>query len=424
MRAFAALAVALPLVCAEAAAQEFAAPETSAPADLDAAASATNVPPPDAQPETVDTIPLAADAPPPVPEAESQEHEQGLTEIVVTAQKRRQSLHDVPLSVSALGGDMLKDINAANLADASLYVPNARVDADDLGSPLIYIRGFGTNTFNQSFESSVGFVQDDIFYGGHSYFTESMFDIDRVEVLRGPQGTLFGKNSVAGLYNVITKGATDVFSGDLRLSTGEYNEQRLEGGIGGVFNSWFGARLAVLATSGDGELYNHTLDRDEDKMSQKGGRLKLRILPVDDVTADITLQRSLTDIHFWPYELMKLDSDTTSYLEQFDAAIEGDPYDFKTEFDAPGFINKNSSTEVAKVDWEIGDLGPIHDAHTVLVGGHSQLSINQRHQFLCPDDRLRAAFVGRSRRDRTQPDRRPAGRRLRPAPPRARARPC
>ncbi len=377
MRPLAAFVVALPFVCIDARAQPPGAPD----------AAALQLAP---DPAPLDTIPLAAETPPPLPADAAGDDGQGLTEIVVTAQKRKQSLHDVPLSVSALSGDMLKDINASNLADASVYIPNVRVDADDLGSPQVFIRGFGTNTFNPSFESSVGFVEDEIFYGRGAYFTESMFDIDRVEVLRGPQGTLFGKNTVAGLYNVITASPTETFSGNIRLSTAEYNEQRLEGGVGGMFNDWFGARLSLLAQSGDGELRNEYLDRDEDKMRQKAGRLKLRLLPHEDVTMDLTLQRSVTDINFWPYQLFALDTGTTNYLQAFDPAIEGDPYNFVTSFDQPGFINKNSATESLKTDWAMGDLGVIQDAHTVLVAGYSNLAINQLNDLdVSPADLLR-----------------------------------
>src|SRR3546814_11281 len=156
------------------------------------------------------TIPVGSDQPPPVPATATGDDQQGLAEIIVTAQKREQSLHDVPISVTAVGSEQLRDINASDLTDVALYVPNARVDTADQGSPQVFIRGFGTNTFNPSFESSVGFVEDEIFYGRGAYFTEATFDVDRVEILRGPQGTLFGKNTVAGLYNVITAGPTQI----------------------------------------------------------------------------------------------------------------------------------------------------------------------------------------------------------------------
>ncbi|MEC9357651.1 MAG: Plug domain-containing protein, partial [Pseudomonadota bacterium] len=150
-----------------------------------------------AQFDDIETIPVESQEPA-TPQAKPKPSTAQLEEIVVTAQKRQQSLQDVPLSVTAMDGDFIKDINAADLAEVSNYVPNVRVDADDLGSPQIFIRGFGTNAFNPSFESSVALVQDEIYYGRPGYFTESLFDVERVEVLRGPQGTLFGKNSIAG----------------------------------------------------------------------------------------------------------------------------------------------------------------------------------------------------------------------------------
>ncbi|WP_366515691.1 TonB-dependent receptor [Solimonas marina] len=323
----------------------------------------------------LDTIPVAGDEPAAVQTDGGSSP--GLAEIVVTAQKRKQSLHDVPLSVTAVGAEQLADINASDLTDVSYYIPNARVDTDDAGSPQVFIRGFGTNTFNPSFESSVGFVEDDIFYGRGAYFTEAMFDVDRVEVLRGPQGTLFGKNTVAGLYNVISRGVTDNFSANARASYGSYDDFRFEGGVGGMFNDWFGARLSFMTHQNDGELRNTYLHRDENDLNQNAGRLKLRILPLDDVQMDINLVRSDSSLNFWPYELAKLDEGTYNYLSSFDPDVEDDPNDFKTEFNAPGFIDKGSSTESMKTDWSIGDLGGIHDAHLILVGGYSKLYINQ-----------------------------------------------
>ena len=142
-----------------------------------------------------------------------------LEEMVVTAQKTEQTLQEVPVSVTAIDGGFIQASGAADLADVSLYVPNVRVDADDLGSPQVFIRGFGTNAFNPSFESSVGFVQDEIYFGRPGYFTEAMFDVDSVEVLRGPQGTLFGKNTVAGVFNVISKGPVSGAGVDGRFDT-------------------------------------------------------------------------------------------------------------------------------------------------------------------------------------------------------------
>lgn len=103
-----------------------------------------------------------------------------IEEVVVTAQKIEQNLSDVPVSVTALQGDFIKNNAVSDLTEASTYVPNVRVESTSPTSPQVFIRGFGTNTFNPSFEPSVGLVQDDVFFARGSYFTESMFDLERI----------------------------------------------------------------------------------------------------------------------------------------------------------------------------------------------------------------------------------------------------
>jgi outer membrane receptor protein involved in Fe transport len=306
-----------------------------------------------------------------------------IEEIVVTAQKIEQSVQKVPISLTAFSGDSIKESGAADLADVSLYVPNVRVDADDLGSPQVFIRGFGTNAFNPSFESSVGLVQDEIYFGRPGYFTEAMFDIDRVEVLRGPQGTLFGKNTIAGVFNITSKGPDPdaPFSADASYFHGEGNERRFEGGVGGMFADWAGARLGGLYRSQDGELYNQFLDRDEEQLKQKAARLKLRVFAGADVDSEMTAVVSDTEAPFWPFQLFKLDDDTRAYLRGFDPDVEDDPYNFRTSFDTPGFIEKGSRTVSLKTQWGIGELGPMTNFNSVLVLGGSTFYIDQLNEL-------------------------------------------
>lgn len=348
--------------------------DTSADAASGPAAPAeTGRPPPE-------MIPVAAEPAPTLAPAEAPPSRQ-LEEVVVTAQKIEQSLQDVPVSVTAIGGDFIADTGAADLADVSLYVPNVRVDADDLGSPQVFIRGFGTNAFNPSFESSVGFVQDEIYFGRPGYFTEAMFDIDRVEVLRGPQGTLFGKNTIAGVFNVFSKGPSEDFAANLSYKGGQYGEHRIEAGAGGMLGDRFGLRVAGLYQRQDGQLYNPFLDRDEENPRQYAGRVKLRFLATDTVDIELMAVTSNTDIHFWPYQLYRLDEGTRQYLENFDPEIEDDPTDFRTSFDTEGWLNKGSDTVSLKTDWLIGDLAGIHDLETVLILGYSRFNIDQLNEL-------------------------------------------
>jgi outer membrane receptor protein involved in Fe transport len=345
--------------------------------------AASEIAPPPERPssEALATIPVPAAPEPPASAPAQADAPRQLDEVVVTAQKTKQSARKVPISVTALGGEFIQQTGAADLADVSLYVPNVRVDADDLGSPQVFIRGFGTNAFNPSFESSVGFVQDEIYFGRPGYFTESMFDIERVEVLRGPQGTLFGKNTIAGVFNVTSKGPESGLGADGRYFYGEDNEQRFEGGAGGMITDWFGARVAGLYRTQDGELYNQFLDRDEEKMTQKAGRLKLRLFSGLHFDSELTAAISETEAAFWPFQLMKLDDDTRNYLRGFDPNIEDDPLDFRTSMDTPGFIEKGSETIGLKTQWAIGDLGPLYNFNTVLVLGWSKFRIDQLNEL-------------------------------------------
>ncbi|TJY60822.1 TonB-dependent receptor [Sinimarinibacterium sp. CAU 1509] len=348
-------------------------PETSAASETD-------------EPIIPDVVPVAPLREEPQPTVVAAPPRRQIEEIVVTAQKTEQSLQDVPLSVTALSGDFIKNTGAADLTDVAAYVPNVRVDTDDPGSPQVFIRGFGTNTFNPSFESSVGFVQDEVFFGRGGYFTESMFDIDRIEVLRGPQGTLFGKNTIAGVFNVTSAGPTEEFSGDARYTTGSYGDRRIEVGMGGMLTDWAGIRVSMLDRKSDGQLYNTYLNRDEEKLDQRAERLKLKLYASDSVDMELTVVDSDTSIAFWPYQLYKLDAGSLAYLRTFDPEVEDQPNDL-TSMDTVGYLNKGSTTAGLKTSWAMGDLGGIQDFESVLVVGISQFYIDQLNDLdVSPSD--------------------------------------
>ena len=300
-----------------------------------------------------------------------------LEEIVVTAQKTKQSIQDVPISVTAVDGEFMRDAGISDLKELSVYVPNVRIDANDPGSPQIFVRGFGTNTFNPSFESSVGFVQDEMFFGRAAYFTEAMFDIDRVEVLRGPQGTLFGKNTVSGVFSVSTRPVDEDFSGDVELRAGEHGEQRIEAGIGGMFNSWFGMRLSGVTSEKDGQLENQFLNRFENNPEQDAYRVKLAILPTANTDIELSAVESDTTINYWPKQLANLDADTRDYLDDFDPQIEDDPEDFTTSYNVDGVLEKGSRTYIGKLTHSFGETGSLYNLDTVVVLGKTDLFVEQ-----------------------------------------------
>ncbi len=219
-------------------------------------------------------------------------------------------------------------------------------------------------------------MQDDLFFGRPSYVADALFDIERIEVLRGPQGTLFGKNTVAGVFNTTSAGPTDVFSGDVRLSGALPAEGRFEAAAGGPITKWLQVRLAGLHFDRFGELENTKLDRNDDRYRQDALRGKLRLLPTDDVTVDFTFLASRIESRYWPLQLYKLDDDTRTYLERFDPRVEDDPTDHQLSQDTDGFLDKDALAQTMKATWALGALAGFDDAELTLVAGNTSLGID------------------------------------------------
>jgi iron complex outermembrane receptor protein len=141
-----------------------------------------------------------------------------LEEILVTAQKRVETLKDVPISVVALTGEKLEDSGVFVVDDLQTMVPNLNMTVTGL-STQVFIRGIGS-TNNQGFEMSVGQYVDGVYYGRQQLMRLPFMDLERMEVLRGPQSTLFGKNSISGALNITTAKPTDEFKGSLTAKYG------------------------------------------------------------------------------------------------------------------------------------------------------------------------------------------------------------
>lgn len=128
----------------------------------------------------------------------------GIGDIVVTAQRRAQVLSDVPVSVQAFNGDTLEKMNIRSTSDLQAVVPSLNVSRGYQGVPIYTLRGIGFNTINLSATSTVGTYVDEVALAYPFMNSGPIFDLERVEVLKGPQGTLYGRNTTAGLVNFIT----------------------------------------------------------------------------------------------------------------------------------------------------------------------------------------------------------------------------
>jgi iron complex outermembrane recepter protein len=192
-------------------------------------------------------------APTPEPEASGRRIE----EIVVTAQKREQTIQQVPISMTAISGEMLVEQGVTDVREALQLVPNASVDAAGFfAAPRV--RGFTFNNNNKAFEPPVGMVLDGIPHTDVPYFTAALFDINRMEVLRGPQGTSFGKNTTAGLIHLISRAPTSEPGGSVSVERGELGRQRIEAAYGGPLFDGVNVRIAGLLDERDGYIRNTT----------------------------------------------------------------------------------------------------------------------------------------------------------------------
>jgi len=180
-------------------------------------------------------------------------HAAVLEEIVVTAQKRDQAVSDIPMSISAFTGDDLERLGIEETADLAAVVPGLTYAQSRSGPPVFYIRGVGFNTELTSGTSPVGLYIDEFAYPYPVLAGQAMaFDIERVEVLMGPQGTLYGRNTTGGLINFITRKPTDELEGYLRADYGRFDTFDIEGAISGAFTDSVRGRLAFSSEQSDG----------------------------------------------------------------------------------------------------------------------------------------------------------------------------
>ena len=157
-----------------------------------------------------------------------------MTEIIVTAQKREQNLQDVPISVIALDAQQLQNAGVTDIKNLAILTPGLTVTSTtNENSTTVRIRGIGTVSDNIGLESSVGVVIDGVYRPRNGVGFENLGEIDRIEVLQGPQGELFGKNNDAGVINVLTKRPSMTFGVTGDVTYGNYNDQEVEGSVTG-----------------------------------------------------------------------------------------------------------------------------------------------------------------------------------------------
>lgn len=192
-----------------------------------------------------------------------------LEELIVTAQKREQNLQDVPAGVSLLSGSAMQEAQIKNAAELATLLPTLNVQASSGPSTSSFnIRGIGTQAFSPGVDPSVSTMLDGVVMGRSGMAFLDLVDIERVEVLRGPQGTLYGKNASGGVVHIITRDPTPELSGTAAATAIEDNEYRLDGSVAGPLTDTLGFRLTGSGVDDSGYAQNaYTGDSINDSQS-------------------------------------------------------------------------------------------------------------------------------------------------------------
>lgn len=215
-------------------------------------------------------------------------------DIVVTAQRRSERVQDVPISISAISGSAIGGGKTTTIADFAQKVPGLQFNQTFQSSnPTIFLRGVGVNDYNAASSGAVGVSIDDVFMNSGVGQLAGMYDIDRVEVLKGPQGTLFGRNTTGGILNIYTKRPSFETAVDASLVYGRFNQLFLDGGVGGALvNDLVAFRISGTYHRRDGWIRNDFDGKRGNDIDNLGGRLQLLVTPTSNFSMDVKVEAS------------------------------------------------------------------------------------------------------------------------------------
>ncbi|HUR42144.1 MAG TPA: TonB-dependent receptor [Verrucomicrobiae bacterium] len=342
-----------------------------APEAPEAAAAIADPAPADTAQAPVETVPVntGEDQSVPAPSDSTK-----LDDLVVTSQKRKQSIQDVPISVSAMNAEFIHEQGLTDIRDAMALMPNVKMEeAGFFTAPRI--RGFTFNNNNKAFEPPVGIVIDGVPYTRPEYFMMTLFDIDRVEVMRGPQGTTFGKNTTAGLVHLMTKDPSGGPEGRLQLQGGELARKHIEAAYGGnLIEDVVDFRVAGLYDERDGFITNTynavdpTVPDAYKNRKRTGGRMKLAFPDLWGSQLKVGAEQLTLLSGGAAFEYVEVTDDFEAAARRYDPNFDSIRGNYIMSEDFPGFRDVHITTYNGQWDYSLGDW------EIVAVGGHSLMT--------------------------------------------------
>jgi len=210
----------------------------------------------------------------------------GIETVVVTAQKRSENIQTVPITVQAFTAKAIQDLGIKSSTDLSQFSPNVDIalPAGAGNQPIISIRGVGLNDYDTNNAGPNGVYMDEVYLSSPASQTFQAFDLERIEVLKGPQGTLYGRNTSGGAINFISAKPTDYYTGDFHVEYGSFNTYQLEGAVGGPITDGLDARVAVVKNGSGGYTYNALTGGRENGANNIAGRALVDWKPIENLS--------------------------------------------------------------------------------------------------------------------------------------------
>ncbi|MDZ4376364.1 MAG: TonB-dependent receptor [Phenylobacterium sp.] len=207
--------------------------------------------------------------------------------LIVTANKRAENIQDVPMSVTAVSGEFLERTGVNNVTELARFIPSVSISqSNNNRNTTVFVRGIGTSGTNPGIESSVGIFIDGVYILAAGPIQGNLQDIATIEVLRGPQGTLYGRNTPVGAINITSREPSQRNEGMLTARLGNYEDRSLSGYVGGGLSETLSGRLSFWASDRDGYEENLFTGKDVNGTKQYGVRGRLKWEPTDTITGN------------------------------------------------------------------------------------------------------------------------------------------
>ncbi|MFZ3483172.1 TonB-dependent receptor [Sphingomonas sp. 3-13AW] len=286
-------------------------------------------------------------------------------DIVVTARRRVENVQDVPIAMSVIGGDTLDAQGAYNISRLTQLQPTLQFFSTNPRNTFINIRGIGApfGLTNDGFEQGVGIYVDQVYYNRIASATLDFVDVERIEVLRGPQGTLYGKNTTAGAINITTRAPSFEFEGRAEVSAGNYNFKQGKVSVSGPLSDTVAARLSLSTTDRRGTIYNVTSGNWINSQDTLGVRGAVLWKPSDDLRVTLAGDFNVQDPICCGQIYARVGTTQRALNRQYAALTalfpgyqvpSTNPFDRLTDLDAELAARNELGGASMRVEWDLG----------------------------------------------------------------------